>query len=66
MPKQKTNKSAKKRFSMTGSGKKIKRTRACKRHLAGSKSRDRKRALGKAAMTHDSDFKRTIKMLPYG
>jgi len=66
MPKQKTNKSAKKRFSLTGSGKKIKRTRACKRHLLSSKTRNRKRSLRQAAMTHDSDYKRTVKMLPYG
>jgi len=44
MPKMKTNPSAKKRFSMTGSGK-IKRKHAFKSHILTKKSKKRKRNL---------------------
>jgi len=44
MPKMKTNPSAKKRFSLTGSGK-IKRKHAFKSHILTKKSKKRKRNL---------------------
>ncbi|MDR1678543.1 MAG: 50S ribosomal protein L35 [Prevotellaceae bacterium] len=48
MPKMKTNSGAKKRFSLTGSGK-IKRKHAFKRHILTKKTTKQKRAL-----THDA------------
>ncbi|MBS1652010.1 MAG: 50S ribosomal protein L35 [Bacteroidetes bacterium] len=54
MPKVKTNSSAKKRFSVTGSGK-IKRKHAFKRHILTKKSKVRKRNLTKDGMVHASD-----------
>lgn len=45
MPKMKTNPGAKKRFSLTGSGK-IKRKHAYKSHILTKKSTKRKRNLG--------------------
>ncbi len=45
MPKVKTNSSAKKRFSLTGTGK-IKHQKSFKRHILTKKSTKRKRALG--------------------
>ena len=44
MPKVKTNSSAKKRFSLTGTGK-IKHQKSFKRHILTKKSTKRKRAL---------------------
>src|SRR5687767_9520675 len=49
MPKMKTNSSAKKRFSLTGSGK-IKRKHAYKRHILTKKEKDRKRGLAKSGL----------------
>jgi large subunit ribosomal protein L35 len=54
MPKMKTNSSAKKRFSLTGSGK-IKRKKAYKRHILTKKEKDRKRALGKTGLVSKED-----------
>lgn len=54
MPKVKTNSSAKKRFSLTGSGK-IKRKHAYKRHILTKKEKDRKRGLGKSALVSPGD-----------
>jgi len=45
MPKMKTNAGAKKRFSLTGSGK-IRRKHAYKSHILTKKSKKRKRNLG--------------------
>lgn len=45
MPKMKTNSGAKKRFSLTGTGK-IKRKHAYKSHILTKKSKKRKRNLG--------------------
>ena len=45
MPKMKTNPGAKKRFSLTGSGK-IRRKHAYKSHILTKKSKKRKRNLG--------------------
>lgn len=44
MPKQKTHKASKKRFSVTGTGK-LKRTQAGKKHLNSHKAGKRKRQL---------------------
>lgn len=54
MPKMKTNSSAKKRFSVTGTGK-IKRKHAFKSHILTKKSIKRKRALTKSGLVHEGD-----------
>ncbi len=54
MPKMKTNSSAKKRFSITGSGK-IKRKHAYKRHILTKKEKDRKRGLTKSGLVCAAD-----------
>jgi len=58
MPKMKRNSSAKKRFSVTGTGK-IKRKHAFKSHILTKKSTKRKRALTNAAIVHKSDISLT-------
>ena len=62
MPKKKTNSAAKKRFKVTGSGK-IKRSKAFKRHLLGSKSKKRKEELSKPTTVNKRDEKRVKLML---
>lgn len=62
MPKMKTNSSAKKRFTVTGSGK-VKRKRAFKSHILTKKAHDRKKALGKAAYVHDANMKQMRKLI---
>jgi large subunit ribosomal protein L35 len=62
MPKVKTNSSAKKRFTLTGSGK-IKRRRAFKRHILTKKETDQKHRLGKMAIVKKCDEKRVKLML---
>jgi large subunit ribosomal protein L35 len=54
MPKMKTNSSAKKRFSVTGSGK-IKRKHAYKRHILTKKSKVRKRNLTQSGLVSGPD-----------
>lgn len=54
MPKMKTNSSAKKRFTLTGSGR-IKRKQAFKNHILTKKSTKRKQNLGKAAYVSVQD-----------
>ena len=54
MPKMKTNSGAKKRFSLTGSGK-IKRKHAFKSHILTKKSKKRKRALTHSTTVHPTD-----------
>lgn len=54
MPKMKTNSSAKKRFSITGTGK-IKRNKAFKNHILTKKTKKRKRNLGYSAIVDDAD-----------
>jgi len=61
MPKHKTNKSAAKRFWLTG-GKKVKRTRAFKKHILTKKTRNRKRGLRARAYVHLTQ-ERTIKKI---
>ena len=53
MPKMKTKSSAKKRFSITGSGK-IKK-HAFKSHILTKKATTRKRNLTKSGLVHDAD-----------
>lgn len=62
MPKMKTNSSAKKRFSITGSGK-IKRKHAFKNHILTKKEKKRKRGLVKDGFVHKSDLARVKHML---
>ena len=54
MPKMKTKSSAKKRFTITGSGK-IKRKHAYKSHILTKKSKKRKLKLTHSTLVHDSD-----------
>lgn len=61
MPKMKTNSSAKKRFSLTGTGK-IKRKKAYKQHILTKKEKDRKRGLAKMGLVSKEDSG-NVKML---
>lgn len=54
MPKMKTKSSAKKRFTITGSGK-IKRKHAFKSHILTKKTTKQKRNLTHATLVHPSD-----------
>lgn len=56
MPKMKTNSSAKKRFTLTGSGK-IKRKHAFKRHILTKKTTKQKRNLTHAGLIANVDVK---------
>lgn len=62
MPKVKTKSGAKKRFSLTGTGK-IKRKHAFKSHILTKKSTKRKRELTKTGLVHTSDEGRVKDML---
>ncbi|KFD38388.1 50S ribosomal protein L35 [Schleiferia thermophila] len=62
MPKMKTKSSAKKRFSITATGK-IKRKQSGKRHILTKKATDRKRALTKDAFVHKADLPNVKLML---
>ena len=64
MPKMKTNRSAAKRFKVTGTGK-LKRNKAYKRHILTKKSTKRKRNLRQAAITDATNVKNMKKILPY-
>ncbi|MGB8359516.1 MAG: 50S ribosomal protein L35 [Bacteroidales bacterium] len=61
MPKMKTNPGAKKRFSLTGSGK-IKRKHAFKSHILTKKSTKRKRNLTYDGMVDKAD-KKNVQLL---
>jgi large subunit ribosomal protein L35 len=61
MPKMKTNSGAKKRFSLTGTGK-IKRKQAFKRHILTKKETSTKRRLTKFALVDKTD-ERNVKYL---
>jgi large subunit ribosomal protein L35 len=65
MPKMKTNSSAKKRFTVTGSGK-VKRAKAYKRHILTKKSTKRKRALTQDGLVHVTDLSNVRFMLRIG
>lgn len=63
MPKMKTNRSAAKRFKLTGSGK-ISRRRQGLRHILTKKSQKRKNRLGKAALVDSTNVKAVRRMVP--
>ena len=62
MPKQKTNKSVKKRFRITGTGK-IKRNKANKRHLLAGRTSKRKRQLRRPAIETGVIAKKYVRAL---
>lgn len=62
MPKMKTNSGAKKRFTITGSGK-IKRKHAFKSHILTKKSTKRKRNLTYSTLVHKADISNVKLML---
>lgn len=64
MPKMKTNRSAAKRFKVTGTGK-LRRNKAYKRHILAKKTTKRKRNLRKPAITDATNVKTMKKILPY-
>ena len=64
MPKLKTHKGAAKRFKKTGTGKVV-RNHAFSRHLLTSKSRARKRNLGKSVVADKVDQAKLLEMIPY-
>lgn len=64
MPKLKTHKGAAKRFKRTGTGK-IVRNHAFSRHILTSKTRSRKRKLGKSVVADVADQAKLNVMLPY-
>lgn len=65
MPKMKTNKSAQKRFKVTGSGK-LMRTKGHKSHLRRRKSARVSRAFDRMFPVAPADRKRVRRALPYG
>ena len=64
MPKLKTHKGAAKRFKKTGTGK-VKRGHSHLRHMLTSKSKKRKRKLGKSIIVSDADTRKIKRMIPY-
>ena len=64
MPKIKTNRSAAKRFKITGTGK-LKRNKAYKRHILTKKSAKTKRNLRKTGYVDVTELKVYKKLLPY-
>ena len=62
MPKMKTHKGAKKRFSITGTGK-VRRLKAFKSHILTKKTSKRKRRLRRAAMIKTRGEAKNIKRL---
>lgn len=62
MPKQKTNSSAKKRFTLTGSGK-IKRKHAFKRHILTKKTQKQKRHLTHFGLVANVDVREVKELL---
>jgi len=65
MPKLKTNRSARKRFRVTKSGR-LKKRSANRGHMLGKKARKRKRQLRQNTYVASSDAKKIRKILPYG
>ena len=64
MPKIKTNRSAAKRFKVTGTGK-LKRNKAYRRHILTKKSTKLKRNLRHAVITDETNVKNMKKITPY-
>ena len=65
MPKMKTKRSAKKRFSFTATGK-IKCSKANASHILTKKTRKRKRRLRKGELVAKVDERQVRRLLPYG
>jgi large subunit ribosomal protein L35 len=65
MPKMKSNRAARKRFKVTGSGR-VKRSKAGKSHNMRFKPASRLRRVKKSTMVSDADEKRIKRLLPYG
>lgn len=63
MPKLRTNRSAHKRFRLTGTGK-IRRNKAFKSHILTKKNRKRKRNLRKSAILHGSNETQVRRLIP--
>lgn len=63
MPKIKTNRSAAKRFALTGSGK-VKRRRQNLRHILTKKNAKRKRRLGQPTLVDSANMKSVKKLMP--
>ncbi|MBI4803769.1 MAG: 50S ribosomal protein L35 [Desulfovibrio sp.] len=64
MPKMKTNKSAAKRFTTTGTGK-FRRRQQNKRHILTKKSAKRKRALSSSLIVDSANEGAVSRLLPY-
>jgi large subunit ribosomal protein L35 len=64
VPKIKTNRSAAKRFRVTGSGK-IKRNKAYKQHILSTKGKKRKRHLRRATTVAGVETANIRKLIPY-
>ncbi len=64
MPKIKTHSGAKKRFSLTKSGK-VKRAHAYKSHILNKKTAKRKRNLRKTAMADVTNVAQVKRLIPY-
>jgi len=62
MPKQRTRRSAAKRFTLTGTGR-IKRNKANHRHMLIRRSNSAKRKMRKAGLVDSSEDKRIRRML---
>lgn len=62
MPKMKTKSGAKKRFSLTATGK-IKRKHAFKSHILTKKSKKRKKRLGKVSIMDNADAKNVRQLI---
>lgn len=64
MPKIKTHSGAKKRFSLTKTGK-VKRAHAYKSHILNKKSTKRKRNLRKVVMADETNVAQLKRLIPY-
>ena len=64
MPKLKTHSGAKKRFSLTKTGK-VKRAHAYKSHILNKKTSKRKRNLRKTAMADVTNVAQVKRLIPY-
>ena len=62
MPKMKSNRSAVKRFRLTGTGK-VRRNQAFARHMLTKKTRKRKRSLRHTVLVSAADTRRIKKLL---
>lgn len=61
----KTKKAVAKRFKITGSGKKIKRSQSMRRHILQKKSSKRKRQLAVSALVHKTEIKKIKECMPF-